>query len=162
MKALSTQGPLHTNLIVLLLVVFLVSPASWAHREHGFWTEVVWVGAHFEISHQLHLADAIALLRALDPDEHIDSLRGQALLAIHVEENFSMSPPDVVGSMATIGAEIDDDFIFIYQEWHGAKPTALPTFSHTEIFAAYPGAEARVRYQIDGTNEVLRLLKGGQ
>ena len=162
MKALSTQGPLHTNLIVLLLVVFLVSPASWAHREHGFWTEVVWVGAHFEISHQLHLADAIALLRALDPDEHIDSLRGQALLAIHVEENFSMSPPDVVGSMATIGAEIDDDFIFIYQEWHGAKPTAWPTFSHTAIFAAYPDAETRVRYQIDGTNEVLRLLKGGQ
>ena len=121
---------------------------------------MVWVGAHFEISHQLHLADAIVLLRVLDPDEHIESIRGQALLAIHVEENFSMSLPDVVGSMATIGAEIDDDFIFIYQEWHGAKPIALPTFTHTAIFAAYPDAEARVRYQIDGTNEVLRLPIG--
>ena len=160
MKVFSTQGPFFTNLIALLLVILLVSPASWAHREHGFWTEVVWVGAHFEISHQLHLADAIVLLQALDPNEHIDSLRGQALLAIHVEENFSMNLPDVVGSIATIGAEIDDDFIFIYQEWHGTKPTAWPIFSHTAILAAYPDAETRVRYQIDGINEVLRLPIG--
>jgi hypothetical protein len=107
----------------------------------------------------LHLADAIVLLQALDPEEHIDSIRGQALLAIHVEENFSMNPPDVAGSIATIGAEIDDDFIFIYQEWHGAKPNTSPIFSHTAILAAYPDAEVRVRYQIDGTNEVLRLPK---
>ena len=162
MRELSAQGSFPRNLIPLLLVVLLVSPASWAHREHGFWTEVVWVGAYFEISHQLHLADAIVLLQALDPDEHIDSLRGQALLAIHVEENFSMNPPDAAGSISTIGAEIDDDFIFIYQEWHGAKPTAWPTFSHTAIFAAYPDAETRVRYQIDETNEVLRLPIGSQ
>ena len=71
-----------------------------------------------------------------------------------------MNLPDVVGSIATIGAEIDDDFIFIYQEWHGAKPTAWPTFSHTAILAAYPDAETRVRYQIDGINEVLRLPIG--
>lgn len=160
MEVFSTQGPLLKNLIALILVILLVSPASWAHREHGFWTEVVWVGAHFEISHQLHLADAIVLLKALNPNEHIDSLRGQALLAIHVEENFSMNPPDATGSIATIGAEIDDDFIFIYQEWHGAKPTALPTFSHTAIFAAYPDAKTNVRYQIDETNEVLRLPIG--
>ena len=148
------------SLTPLLLATLLVSTASWAHREHGFWTQVVWVGAHFEISHQLHLADAIVLLQALDPNEHIDSLRGQALLAIHVEENFSMNLPDVVGSIATIGAEIDDDFIFIYQEWHGTKPTAWPIFSHTAILAAYPDAETRVRYQIDGINEVLRLPIG--
>ena len=160
MEVFSTQGPLLKNLIALLLVILLVSPSSWAHREHGFWTEVVWVGAHFEISHQLHLADAIVLLKALNPNEHIDSLRGQALLTIHVEENFSMNPPDATGSIATIGAEIDDDFIFIYQEWHGAKPTALPTFSHTAIFAAYPDAKTNVRYQIDETNEVLRLPIG--
>ena len=160
MRKLSGQGSLPRSLTPLLLVTLLVSPASWAHREHGFWTQVVWVGAHFEISHQLHLADAIVLLQALDPNEHIDSLRGQALLAIHVEENFSMNLPDVVGSIATIGAEIDDDFIFIYQEWHGAKPPAWPTFSHTAILAAYPDAETRVRYQIDGINEVLRLPIG--
>ena len=156
----SMLGPLLTNFRALLLITSLASPESWAHREHGFWTEVVWVGAHFEISHQLHLADAIVLLKTLDPDEHIDSLRGQARLAIHVEENFSMNPPDAAGSISTIGAEIDDDFIFIYQEWHGAKPTAWPTFSHTAIFAAYPDAETRVRYQIDGINEVLRLPIG--
>ena len=160
MRKLSGQGSLPRSLTPLLLVTLLVSPASWAHREHGFWTQVVWVGAHFEISHQLHLADAIVLLQALDPNEHIDSLRGQALLAIHVEENFSMNLPDVVGSIATIGAEIDDDLIFIYQEWHGAKPTAWPTFSHTAILVAYPDAETRVRYQIDGINEVLRLPIG--
>lgn len=154
------QGRLLTNLRTLLLITSLGSPESWAHREHGFWTEVVWVGAHFEISHQLHLADAIVLLQALDPDEHIDSLRGQALLAIHVEEHFSMNPPDTAGSISTIGAEIDDDFIFIYQEWHGAKPTAWPIFSHRAIFAAYPDAETRVRYQIDGINKVLRLPIG--
>jgi hypothetical protein len=157
MRTPSAQGHLLTKLEAILLIILLVPLGSWAHREHGFWTEVVWAGTHFEISHRLHLADAIVLLQALDPEEHIDSIRGQALLAIHVEENFSMNPPDVAGSIATIGAEIDDDFIFIYQEWHGAKPNTSPTFSHTAIFAAYPDAEARVRYQIDGTNEVLRL-----
>ena len=160
MRKLSGQGSLPRSLTPLLLVTLLVSPASWAHREHGFWTQVGWVGAHFEISHQLHLADAIVLLQALNPNEHIDSPRGQALLAIHVEENFSMNLPDATGSIATIGAEIDDDFIFIYQEWHGTKPTAWPTFSHTAIFAAYPDAKTRVRYQIDGINEVLRLPIG--
>ena len=143
-----------------MLVVGLVSHGASAHRDHGVWTEILWTETHFEITHQLHLADALPLLKALDPSVSIDSLEGQALLALHVADTFALESNDTEGTMETIGAEIDDDFLFVYQEWYGEKPVGEPRFSLTALDLIYGATRATIHYQVDGRNDLLHLNPG--
>lgn len=160
MTAPPSQARSRCLLLATMLVVGLVSHGASAHRDHGVWTEILWTETHFEITHQLHLADALPLLKALDPSVSIDSLEGQALLALHVEDTFALESNDTEGTMETIGAEIDDDFLFIYQEWYGEKPVGEPRFSLTALDLIYGATRATIHYQVDGQNALLHLNQG--
>jgi hypothetical protein len=155
-----SQSSLRYVLSATLLVALLWHPGARAHRDHGVWTEVLWAETHFEITHQLHLADALPLLEALDANAAIDSLEGQALIALHVAETFSLEAESAKGSIETIGAEIDDDFLFIYQEWYGQKPSGEPGFSLTALDLIYGATRATIHYQVDGRNDLLHLNPG--
>jgi len=160
MTACPSQFPLGYVLSATLLVALLWHPGARAHRDHGVWTEVLWAETHFEITHQLHLADALPLLEALDANAAIDSLEGQAMIALHVAETFSLEAESAKGSVETIGAEIDDDFLFIYQEWYGQKPHGEPRVSLTALDLIYGATRATIHYQVDGRNDLLHLNQG--
>ncbi len=160
MTARPSQSPLHYLLSATLLVALFWHPGASAHRDHGVWTEVMWAETHFEITHRLHLADALPLLEALDASASIDSLEGQALIVLHVAESFFLEPTNTEGSIETIGAEIDDDFLYIYQEWYGQKPSGEPGFSLTALDLIYGATRATIRYQVDGRNDLLHLNPG--
>ena len=145
-----------TCVVTLLTGVFLPFLAG-AHRDHVVWTEILWAQDHFEITHQLHLADALTLLDALDASASLESLKGQALIALHLEETFSLELEGAEGSTKTIGAEIDDDFLFIYQEWYGQKPLIEPRFSLTALNLIYGATRATIHYQIDELNDLIHL-----
>lgn len=157
MKALSSQRLLHLTCLISLLTGVFLHPLAGAHRDHGIWTEILWTNNHFEITHQIHLADALTLLDALDASASLESLKGQALIALHLEETFSLKSEGAEGSTKTIGAEIDDDFLFIYQEWYGQKPLVKPRFSLTALNLIYGATRATIHYQIDERNELIHV-----
>ena len=154
---LSGQLLVRFTCVVTLLTGVFLNPVAGAHRDHGVWTEILWTQDHFEITHQLHLADALTLLDALDASASLESLKGQALIALHLEETFSLESEGVEGSIETIGAEIDDDFLFIYQEWYGQKPLLEPRFSQTALNLIYGATRATIHYQIDERNELIHV-----
>ena len=154
---LSGQLLVRFTCVVTLLTGVFLNPVAGAHRDHGVWTEILWTQDHFEITHQLHLADALTLLDALDASASLESLKGQALIALHLEETFSLESEGVEGSIETIGAEIDDDFLFIYQEWYGRKPLVEPKFSLTVLNLIYGATRATIHYEIDELNELIHI-----
>ena len=157
MKALSSQRLLHLTCLISLLTGVFLHPLAGAHRDHGIWTEILWTNNHFEITHQIHLADAQILLDAIDASASLESLTGQALIVLHLEETFSLESEGAEGKIDTIGAEIDDDFLFIYQEWYGKKPLRAPRFSQTALNLIYGATRATIHYQIDELNELIHV-----
>lgn len=140
------------RLFALVLALLCHTGNVNAHRGHGAWSEVTRVDQGFEIVHRMHLADAIELLRGMAPGVKVESIEGQARLALYVEARFQII--DAGGTLETIGAEIEDDFLLVYQEWRITDlPATTPMFSSRVLFEIDPTAQRFVRYD-DGTQVV--------
>ena len=146
---------------VLSLLLLSVSSLACAHRGHGSWTEMDWVNDRFEITHQIHLADAIRLLEAMEVEAPIDSMEALALLALYVEARFSMhndgGTPVV---LETLGAEIDDDFLYVFQEWVTPLPATMPTITSEVLLDIEPSAQAFIHVEAPGITETFQLEPG--
>ena len=142
-------------LLALLALVLLPGVAS-AHRGHAVWTDITWAGDRFEIVHRMHLADAISVNRFMGGRDAIEAPRSLARVALYIEERFILAP-EAAGrepyALETIGAEIEDDFIFVYQEWTATLPTRFPALAHRVLLDIEPEAQAFVRIQGPGLDE---------
>jgi len=131
----------------LLLWLSLTAAHSWAHRGHGVWTDIVWSQDRFEITHRLHAADAITITRRTGSHLGIDTPEGLARLALYVEERFAIAGgDDPQPAVITLGAEVEDDFVYVYQEWPvelGAK--AFPIIQNDILIDLEPRAQRFVR-----------------
>lgn len=114
-----------------------------AHRGHAVWTDITWNGEGFEIVHRLHLADAITIQRSRGDAAPIETLRSQALVALYVEERFTLLVDGERITPATIGAEIEDDFLLVYQEWRAPLPVdRFPDIDNRILLDLEPDAQA--------------------
>lgn len=135
---------------VPLLLLAVESPA---HRGHAVWTDITWVGDRFEIVHRMHLADAITVNRFMGGRDAIEAPRSLARVALYVEERFKLTAPNEATDgeetdedrLDTIGAEIEDDFMFVYQEWVTRLPQRFPALENTVLLDVEPDAQAFVR-----------------
>jgi hypothetical protein len=132
------------------LVLVLGAGAALAHRGHAVWTDITWAGDRFEIVHRMHLADAITANRFMGGRDAIEAPRSLARVALYVEERFRLvgSDPSAWPTFATIGAEIEDDFIFVYQEWVTELPTRFPPVDNALLMDIEPDSQAFIH--IDG------------
>lgn len=85
-----------------------------------------------EIIHRLHNHDAELGIATLLKDRTItlDTLVGRAQLALYVEERFSVAvavdgKPGEPLPLELIGAELDGEFVLVYQEFNGRFPAAV-------------------------------------
>jgi hypothetical protein len=158
LAAISVHGGRRKALAFFLLFSLLIGGSTLAHRGHGTWSEITWTGEHFEITHRMHLADAIEVLRQRYPDVVIDSLEGKARLALYMAEHFRVAA-GTTGNVAleTLGAELEDDFVLIYQEWFTEKPAQRPGFSNSALLEVDPYAQHFVRYDNGETVETIQL-----
>jgi len=85
-----------------------------------------------EVIHRLHNHDAELGVKMVmkDSDLSLEQLIGRAHLALYVESHFLVAP--VVDGEAgepleleLIGAELDGEFILVYQEFRGALPAEI-------------------------------------
>lgn len=134
---------------VLAMVLLLNGMGVSAHRGHGCWTEMTWAEDRFEIIHRMHLSDAIAVLQRIEPETPIDSVRGKAQLALYLERHFGIQVDgQPVTGLQTLGAEIDDDFLLVYQEWQTSKPAEQPLITNRALLDIEPSAQHFLRYDV--------------
>lgn len=139
---------------VLLCTTLLLLPQAWAHRGHAVWTDITWNGESFEIVHRMHLADAVTVNRFLGGRKAIESLESLARLALYVDERFTIQGANnSANKIETLGAEIEDDFLFVYQEWAVPLPKVFPAIDNSVLLDVEPDAQAFVRISGPGLNE---------
>jgi len=87
---------------------------------------------NIEVIHRLHNHDAEQGVIAVHGDRSLtlDKLEGRARLALYVEERFIVAgvTDDGIGAplaLELVGAELDGDYILVYQEYNGELPTRI-------------------------------------
>ena len=114
-----------------------------------------------EIIHRLHIHDAELGMVVLtgERDLTLDQLDGRARLALYVEEQFSIAPvvDGEIGSrlpLELIGAELDGDFVLVYQQYDGTLPADI-AISDTILSDVFPG---QVNHVNVATGDEIRSL----
>lgn len=150
----------HVRLVWLPLALLLCwLPPAHAHRGSAVWTEIIWRDNHFQITHRLHTADALHINRYMGGSGELNALEDLARLALYVDLRFSLSEQLTLQSpLVTLGAELEDDFAFIYQEWHPAVlPEQFPELAHTLLIDLVPQAQRFIRIETPQGIEERRL-----
>jgi hypothetical protein len=87
---------------------------------------------NIEVIHRLHNHDAELGVIAIhgDRSQTLDKLEGRARLALYVEERFivaSVTDSDIGPPIALelVGAELDGEYILVYQEFAGRLPARI-------------------------------------
>jgi hypothetical protein len=107
----------------------LAAPAAFAHRAQSCFTTIEW-NAHastLEVVHRLHGHDAeVALVQqagAAGDDVDITKVRNQARTAIYIEQRFKLKAGGAEIPLGVVGAEMQDDSVWLYRE---ARMAAAP------------------------------------
>jgi hypothetical protein len=119
---------------IICAALLCIAALSYADRQPGSLSTIKTnrVTGSIEIIHRLHNHDAeLGVIAALgDKTLTLDKLVGRAQLALYVEEHFILAAlkDDRIGApldLELIGAELDGEFILVYQEFNGELPTHI-------------------------------------
>jgi len=123
-----------TVLCLLFAIGLLSTIAANGHRMPGSLSTIkrnTETGS-IEVIHRLHNHDAELGVVTVSGDrsQTLDQLVGRARLALYVEEKFSLAnvTDDAVGApldLTLIGAELDGEFVLVFQELAGELPPAV-------------------------------------
>lgn len=102
----------------LCLVLLLVCAPSTAHQLNYSYTELKWrVDKQvLEVTHSIHMDDAVVLLAHLGDFQASLDLQSQAKLLLYVEQNFRLQVGERQLQLDPVGAQVEGDNLWIYQE----------------------------------------------
>ena len=128
-------------------VTIFVTAFAFAHRMPGSLSTIKTNAETgiIEIIHRLHIHDAELGMVVLTGERQLtlDQLAGRARLALYVEEQFSVAPvvDGEIGQrlpLELIGAELDGDFVLVYQQYAGDLPADIAV-RDTILSDVFPG-----------------------
>jgi hypothetical protein len=128
-------------------VTIFVTAFAFAHRMPGSLSTIKTNASTgiIEIIHRLHIHDAELGMVVLTGERQLtlDQLSGRARLALYVEEQFIIAPvvDGKIGPrlpLELIGAELDGDFVLVYQQYAGKLPAEIAV-SDTILSDVFPG-----------------------
>ena len=64
----------------------------------------------------------------------------------------------MVGQTYVVGAEIEDDFLLVYQEWVTDRPDTLPVIENRALLELEPEAEHWLRYSVTPDEVIERRI----
>lgn len=115
---MKTNRPTRRIVIGGIAALSVAAPAA-AHRLARTETEIrILDDGTISVIHVYHLQDAqSALFQAgLIDEPDLSSLRARAKLALYTQERFAIAANDVTAALEIIGAEIEGDSVYIYQD----------------------------------------------
>lgn len=111
-----------------------------------------------EIIHRLHLHDAELALTEETPNNNLslDSLKGRAKLALHVEQTFQLQDAETNErvTLTLVGAEIEGESILVFQEYAGEFPRFLK-LRHDALRNFFPNQVNTVNVTFDSHTRTL-------
>ncbi len=152
-------------LATLLITIMLVS-RSHAHRAHHTLTSVAWNSNTYaiEVIHRLHIQDAVRALQKRHATAHLSlqPVRNQALLALYVENHFSLSVENKTpATLDMVGVEFAGDEVLVYQELRLEDPPAEVSISCTLFQEVFDTQVNQVNVSIPGSVQTLMFDKTG-
>jgi|GEM_PF-3194386 len=124
----ATNGSVLIALCVFLgLCAYSTQNAS-AHRLNLITSDIEWRVEEqtLDVSHRLHLEDALALLATLGARDGVLDLEASARLLNYVDERFALTTKNGTLKLEPFGAHLQGDSLFVYQRVSlGHLPQAL-------------------------------------
>jgi len=155
-------SPIKSLLLISLLLTGAAVRAAGTDVP-GTLAQVIWQDGRYDIQHYLRVEDANAILERINPDVDLASTEGLTLLAVYIEGNFSAQSNGDAIAVETISAEVDDDFVYIYQsaalEGTPADPDDLVVRSEL-LQDVYPAARTLVEITTPLGTEAYSLVAG--
>jgi len=105
-------------LLLLYGGLLAIAEPAIAHKLQYSLTDMLWRPDRgvLEIEHAIHLDDAMTLLAHLgDPQGHLPP-KTQAKLLHYVDSRFVLVAADTIYTLEAVGAKIEGDYLWIYQE----------------------------------------------
>ncbi len=116
---------------VLALVALMGAAGLQAHREPEALTTAEYNSntGQTEIVHRPHIHDVEPNMDRIlrEAGQSLESLEGRARVAIYVRERFAIIPDGQRAPLllSLVGAEIEGDYLYVYQEYNGELPDSL-------------------------------------
>lgn len=126
-----TIGAVSRRMAIAVGGALALAPAAFAHRAMTVLSIVEWSEADkaVQVTHRLHAHDAELGLAATSPKPDgatwdMTQVKSQAMAAIYVEQRFKLATGGKAIPLQIVGAEIDGDFVVVYQEARMPAPLA--------------------------------------
>ena len=130
-----------------------------AHKLQYSLTDMYWrldSGA-FEVMHSLHLDDAMTLLAYLgDPNGDLTP-ESQAQLLLYTEQHFQLTRNNEPLALDPVGAQIDGDYLWIYQEQNLKTYPEHLTVTCTLMHDLFPAQQNQVNLRVGDAVRTLRF-----
>jgi len=142
----------------LLLCVCLLQGAS-AHRLNLITTDIEWraEGQTLDVSHRLHLEDALTLLATMDAADGVLDMEASARLLNYVEAHFALSIKSGAVTLEPFGAHIQGDSLFVYQRATLNQPPAALEVKNLLMQDIEPAMRNQVNWRV---GELVRSHSG--
>ncbi len=148
-----TTASLHlcrTLQFLLLVSAISVTQSLAAHRLNLTTSDIVWQAQEraLEVTHSLHLDDALVLLARLGDTRGTLDLESSARLMNYLKKNFTLVTADTTLALEPYGAHIDGGVLYMYQR---ATITALPPaleVTNQILHDVVEGAQNQVNWRV--------------
>ena len=139
-------------------VTFFGYSAS-AHRLNLITSDIEWraEGQTLDVSHQLHLEDALTLLANLGVRDGVLDLEASAKLLNYVEQHFALSSRLGTLALEPYGAHMQGDSLFVYQRVALSQPPEALEVKNRLMHDVEPAMRNQVNWRV---GELVRSYSG--
>ena len=154
-------NPLLTSCLtaVIVSIGWLIALPASAHTLKLSTTEIVWhpENRQMQVTHAIHLDDAMALMADLGSPEGEMTIALQARLMLYLEQRFSLVIGGKPLALEPIGAQLLGDFLWLYQE-QDRVPVPHDLQVHIRLLQEYfPDQRHLINLSIGSNTRTLRL-----
>ena len=105
------------RVVIVCFLALVVAQQPLAHRLNLITTDIEWhaAGQTLDITHRLHLEDALSLLALLDAPDGVLDLEASARLLNYIDGHFELSTKSANLKLEPFGAHLQGDSLFVYQ-----------------------------------------------
>jgi len=120
-KRLSKNRPLgwrvHMRVFIGVVLCVQLTQSLSAHRLNLITTDIQWRAEDqvLDVSHRLHLEDALTLLATLGARDGVLDLEASARLLNYIEQRFELRTKGGVLALEPFGAHLQGDSLFVFQ-----------------------------------------------
>lgn len=138
------------GLMLLIAILGMAALPASAHQLKQSVTELNWRlhQQRLEVVHGLHLDDAMALLALFKAHDGVVTPAVGAQLLLYVEQHFGLTIDGEVALLEAVGAEVDGDYLYIYQEMPMAVPPGALVVENRLMHDFFPDQQNLVNWVI--------------